>query len=124
MSGSIPRSSWPRSRAPRSAGRGAADLVRRAALLVAAIDHAIAAVLAGEPEDARLVPTNRIFALACVFFAACGSSAPKEIPSKAERLEGFDVDVDVRSATVQNGNIVLEALAKNGEPKSLIDLHV
>lgn len=70
------------------------------------------------------MPTNRIFAIACVALVACGPSAPKEIPSKSERLEGFDVDVDVRSATLQNGNIVIEALGKNGEPKSLIDLHV
>ena len=41
-------------RLSRNAGRGAADLVRRLALLVAAIDAAIAAVLAGEPEDARV----------------------------------------------------------------------
>jgi len=36
----------------RGAGRGAGDLVRRLALLVAAIDTAITAVIADEPEDA------------------------------------------------------------------------
>jgi len=41
-------------RLDRSAGRGAGDLVRRLALLLRAIDAAIAAVLAGEPEDARI----------------------------------------------------------------------
>ena len=41
-------------RLSRSSGRGAADLVRRLALLVAAIDSAIVALLAGDPEDARL----------------------------------------------------------------------
>ena len=48
-------------RLSRSAGRGAGDLVRRLALLVTAIDTAIAAVIADEPEDAliEVKPTDQ-----------------------------------------------------------------
>jgi ATP-dependent Clp protease ATP-binding subunit ClpC len=43
-----------RARLARSNGRGAADLVRRLALLVTSLERAIASVLHDEPEDARL----------------------------------------------------------------------
>lgn len=62
--------------------------------------------------------------LAAALVAGCGTSTNKDLPAKAEKLEGFDVGLDVRSSTYAGDEIGFDALATNGADKTLIGLTV
>lgn len=66
-----------------------------------------------------------LVALLPLVLLACGSSAPKDVPSSSKNLEGFAVSLEVRATKVDKApELTFDALARNDEKKTLIGLSV